>query len=45
MPEGRWNPGRRHNDQVFGEILGLSSEKIAELKEKGAIMQSGKTLV
>jgi crotonobetainyl-CoA:carnitine CoA-transferase CaiB-like acyl-CoA transferase len=26
-----------HNDQVFGEILGLSSEKIAELKEKAAI--------
>ncbi|HUC96960.1 MAG TPA: CoA transferase [Candidatus Polarisedimenticolaceae bacterium] len=25
------------NDQVFGEILGLSSEKIAELKEKAAI--------
>jgi crotonobetainyl-CoA:carnitine CoA-transferase CaiB-like acyl-CoA transferase len=26
-----------HNDQVFGEILRLSSEKIAELKEKDAI--------
>ncbi len=26
-----------NNDQVFGEILGLSSEKLAELKEKGAI--------
>ena len=26
-----------NNDQVFGEILGLSSEQIAELKEKGAI--------
>jgi benzylsuccinate CoA-transferase BbsF subunit len=26
-----------HNDQVFGEILGLSSETIAELKEKSAI--------
>ena len=26
-----------NNDQVFGSILGLSVEKIAELKEKGAI--------
>jgi crotonobetainyl-CoA:carnitine CoA-transferase CaiB-like acyl-CoA transferase len=26
-----------NNDQVFGEILGLSSEKVAELKEKAAI--------
>ena len=26
-----------NNDQVFGEILGLSSEKVAELKVKGAI--------
>jgi crotonobetainyl-CoA:carnitine CoA-transferase CaiB-like acyl-CoA transferase len=26
-----------NNDQVFGEILELSIEKIAELKEKGAI--------
>lgn len=26
-----------NNDQVFGEILRLSSEKIAELKEKDAI--------
>src|SRR5688572_26927875 len=26
-----------NNDQVFGEILGLSSGKVAELKEKGAI--------
>ena len=26
-----------NNDQVFGSILGLSAEKIAELKEKGAI--------
>jgi crotonobetainyl-CoA:carnitine CoA-transferase CaiB-like acyl-CoA transferase len=25
------------NDQVFGEILGLSREQIAEWKEKGAI--------
>ncbi|HEX6174507.1 MAG TPA: CoA transferase [Candidatus Binatia bacterium] len=26
-----------NNDQVFGEILSLSNEKVAELKEKGAI--------
>ena len=26
-----------HNDQVFGQILGLSREKIAELKKEGAI--------
>jgi crotonobetainyl-CoA:carnitine CoA-transferase CaiB-like acyl-CoA transferase len=26
-----------HNDQVFGKILGLSEERIEELKEKGAI--------
>ena len=26
-----------HNDHVFGKILGLSKEKIEELKEKGAI--------
>jgi len=26
-----------HNDQVFGQILGLSKEKIEELKKAGAI--------
>ena len=26
-----------HNDQLFGQILGLSKEKIEELKKAGAI--------
>ena len=30
------NPGE-HNDEVFGELLGVSSEELARLREEGAI--------